>query len=203
MMKLNLTPVMIFIAGLVLGLLLYHWFLKPEITTEYFETIVVETDTTNSYYKEKYKVDSIKSVSLSDSIDYYKLKYQTILKDRNIIIVPESEFKDKPIIAPLRRFNGEQSFLYGNTYFQAIVAGELLDMEITNDFKIPTITNTIERTKTITNTINRRGLFGGINGNSNLGIGPTVQYLNNKSIFTYNLDLTNEVHTVSITRKIF
>jgi len=198
-MDLGLRYAILVFAGVLIGMFIYDRFLVPEHETTYKETIV--TDTTFKHYKEKYLVDSIKSKSLSDSVEFFKKKYKGILTKNNIIIVHDSVFVDKPFLAPLRRFNGQRAFLYGNTYFNATVAGELLDMEITNDFKIKTITNTITKeTKTV---IKPKGLYVGIMGNSNIGAGPSVDYLDNNYLFSYNYDAVNKNHSIGIKKKIF
>jgi hypothetical protein len=196
-----LKIVVIAFFGFVCGLFVYDRFLIPQHETVYRETIV--TDTTYKHYKEKYQIDSIKSISLSDSIDYYKYRYGKKLKDKNIVIVHDSVFVDKPFLAPLRRFSGQQAFLYGNTYFDATVAGELLDMEITNDFRIPQITNTV--TKTTQTVIKPSGLYGtvGFRGDGNnfstlLGL----TYLKDKSLISYSYDLKLKSHQVGVGFKV-
>jgi len=200
-MDFGIRYAILILVGILIGMFIYDRFLVPEHETTYKETIV--TDTTFKHYKEKYLVDSIKSKSLSDSVEFFKRKYKGILTKNNIIIVHDSVFIDKPFLAPLRRFNGQRSFLYGNTYFNATVAGELLDMEITNDFEIPTITNTI--TKETKVTIKPSGLYAtlgfGVNQQLSTLIGAT--YLKDKSMISYSYDLRLKSHQAGIGFKVF
>lgn len=82
-----------------------------------------------------------------------------------------------------------------------MVAGSLLDIEILNDFKIKTITSTI--TKETKTTIKPKGLCAGIMGSSNLGAGPSVDYLDNNYLFSYSYDAINKHHSIGIKKKIF
>jgi len=201
-MDLGLRYAILVFAGILIGMFIYDRFLVPEHETTYKETIV--TDTTFKHYKEKYLVDSIKSKSLSDSVEFFKKKYKGILTKNNIIIVHDSVFIDKPFLAPLRRFNGQRSFLYGDTYFNATVAGELLDMEITNDFEIPVVTNTITKeTRTI---IKPSGLYmtvGFRSGESNFSTLIGATYLKDKSMVSYSYDLKLKSHQAGIGFKVF
>jgi len=200
-MDLGLRYAILVFAGVLIGMFIYDRFLVPEHETTYKETIV--TDTTFKHYKERYLVDSIKSKSLSDSVEFFRKKYKGILTKNNIIIVHDSVFIDKPFLAPLRRFNGQRSFLYGNTYFNATVAGELLDMEITNDFEIPVVTNTI--TKETKSVIKPSGLYitlgFGVNQQLSTLIGAT--YLKDKSMISYSYDLRLKSHQAGIGFKVF
>lgn len=196
----SLKFVVVFLFGFIVGFLVYDRFFAPEFTTEYREKIVI--DTTYQHYKEKYQIDSIKSKSLSDSIEFFKKKYKVILTKNNIQIVHDSDFIDKPFLAPLRRFNGQRAFLYGNTHFNAVVAGELLEMEISNDFKIPQITNTI--TKETKVTIKPSGLYAtlgfGVNQQLSTLIGAT--YLKDRSMINYSYDLRLKSHQVGVGFKV-
>lgn len=106
----TLKLVVVFAFGFLSGLFFYDRFLVPEHTTEYRETIV--TDTTFAHYKDKYRSDSVKWVSKSDSIEFFRNKYQTALKRDNIVIVHDSVFSDKPFEAPLRRYSGFKPSLW-------------------------------------------------------------------------------------------
>lgn len=180
-----------------------RWLFFPEITTKKVVETVYETDTTYQHYKEKYRMDSIKSIALHDSIGYYKKKYSQKLKEGNVIIIEEPK-KNEPFSAPLRRFTGQRPFLYGNTFFSTVVAGELLEIDITNDFKIPTITNTITTKETITRTVYSKGLYlgGGVNSLLDPKIGAA--YVNNKWVVNYDYSFKDQgIHDITIKRKIF
>lgn len=197
----SLKTIVLILLGFIIGFLVYDWFFAPEFTVEYREKIV--TDTTYKHYKEKYQVDSIKSKSLSDSIDFFKKKYKGILTKNNITIVHDSVFINKPFLAPLRRFNGQRAFLYGNTHFNAVVAGELLDMEISNDFRIPQITNTI--TKENRTIIKPSGLYGTLGfrmGDQQLSTLVGATYLKDRSLIFYNYDLKLQSHQAGVGFKI-
>lgn len=55
----------------------------------------------------------------------------------------------EPIQPVISSFKASTPFLYGNTYVSGEVLGTVLKMDITNDFNIPTVTNTITTTNTV------------------------------------------------------
>jgi hypothetical protein len=171
------------------GLIAYHWFLSPEVTTsiDYKETIVVDSTYKDLYLDLKMEVNR-QEASLNDSIEYFKELYKDQLG--NIEIVSDTVFKDKPFIAPLRRFNGSRIHLYGMTRYNALVAGELLDMSIINDFKIPDITNTIYKETTITNTIEPKGALyvgGLVSQEMTFSVMAAYQRKNVQLVYQYDL----------------
>jgi len=197
----NYLKIGLFVAGLLAGMFVYSKFFVPEFTTEYVEKIVI--DTAYKEYREKYLVDSISKSSLSDSVEFYKSKYEKKLREKNIKIVHDTVFNDKPFEAPLRRFTGSKPFLYGNTSFDATVAGELLDIELSNNFRIPTITNTITKeTRTVIKPSGLYGAFGVRAGDQQLTPLLGATYLKDKSMIYYNYDLKLRSHQAGIGVKI-
>lgn len=184
------------VIGIAIGIAIMKFFFWPEVTVIEKETITV--DSTYVEYKEKY--DSLEMIryNLSDSIEYYKELYNI---PPEVVIVHDSVFIDKPFYAPLRRFNGSQVFLYGNTTYNALVAGELLNIKIENDFNIPHITNTI--TKETVKVIHPKGLYlgGSVSDQINFSAGAT--YLDNNWMFDYQYNMTLKSHQIGIKRKVW
>lgn len=90
---------------------------------------------------------------------------------------------------------------YGSVFVNGNVLGEVLDMKVTTDFKLPTVTNTI--TNTVTNTVTKKpiGLYvtAGLGQSLNPSIGGV--FVKNKLLvgYQYNFDQ----HSVFIGKKIF
>lgn len=172
---------------------------KPEVVTR-IETEIV-TDTTYAYYKDKYKEDSLKWYSVSDSLDFFRKKYFKELKKENITLVHDSVFKDKPIEAPLRRYTGSSHHLYGSTTYNLLVAGAMLDIEMTNDFKIPKIKTTI--TNTVTNTVTKKSNGFYVTAGLEQSLTPNVGgvFVKDKLLVGYQYDFNQ--HSIFIGKKIF
>jgi hypothetical protein len=103
----------------------------------------------------------------------------------------------------IRAFRTSKPFLYGNTYVTGEVLGEVLNMSISNDFKIPSVTNTISRTENITNTIAPKGLFLGAGVTNQLKPLAKIDYLNKDFIFTYGYTFENQSHFIGVSKKLF
>jgi hypothetical protein len=112
-----------FFAGLTVCYLLFVTPLEP--------TVITVTETT------------------SDTV--YVQVIDTVHVTRTEII--HEQIRDTVLIEPIKpiisSFKASKPFLYGNTYVKGEVLGEVLKMDITNDFRLPTVTNTIETTNTI------------------------------------------------------
>jgi hypothetical protein len=184
--------------GLILGLLIYRTFFYPDFTERVEVVERVTVDSTYFEYKEKY--DSIASIriDLSDSIEKYLSKIPP-----EIIIVHDSVFIDKPFYAPLRRFKGSQPFLYGNTTYNALVAGEMLNISLENDFRIPQINYTIERDRKVSRTVKPRGLYVGGSVSDQVQWSAGASYLDNLWMFDYRYDVGIGSHSVGVKRKVF
>jgi hypothetical protein len=169
--------ILAFTAGVILAFIVYP---RPEQETVYkFET-KVETDTV---YKE-----------IKDTVYISKTKIKTELL-RDTILVDY-----KPII---KSFSATTPFEYGNTYVNGEVLGDVLKMSVTNDFKIPTVTNTITNTETKTIIKKSKGLYLGANINSLLDPGASASYVDDKYIFQYQYQPVTKVHSLGISKKLF
>ena len=81
--------------------------------------------------------------------------------------------------------------------------GDVLKMSVTNDFKIPTVTNTITNTETKTIIQKPKGIYIGASINSLLDPGAKVSYLDNKYMFEYQYQPVTKVHSLGISKKLF
>jgi hypothetical protein len=169
--------ILAFFAGVILTFIIYP---KPEAEEIYRFTTTTETDTVYKEIKDTVYVPkmSIKSQVLRD----------TILVDY------------KPTI---KSFSTTTPFEYGNTYVSGEVLGEVLKMSVVNDFKIPTVTNTITNTETRTIIQKPKGLYLGASINSLLDPGAKVSYLDNKYLFQYQYQPVTKVHSLGISKKLF
>jgi hypothetical protein len=169
--------ILAFIAGVILAFIVYP---KPEAEEVYRFSTRTETDTV---YKE-----------IRDTVYIPKNKIKTeVLRDTILV-------DHKPTI---KSFSTTTPFEYGNTYVSGEVLGDVLKMSVTNDFKIPTVTNTITNTETKTIIQKPKGIYIGASINSLLDPGAKVAYLDNKYLFQYQYQPVTKVHSLGISKKLF
>lgn len=166
-----------FLAGLILAFIIYP---KPEQETIYkFET-VTKTDTL--------------ILEVKDTVYIPKNKIKTqVLRDTILI-------NNKPNI---KAFSTTTPFEYGNTYVSGEVLGEVLKMSVTNDFKMPTVTNTITNTETKTIVQKPKGFYLGVGVNSLLQPSASASYLDNKYLFQYQYQPLQRIHQIGVAKKLF
>jgi hypothetical protein len=166
-----------FLAGLILAFIIYP---KPEQETIYkFET-VTKTDTL--------------ILEVKDTVYIPKNKIKTqVLRDTILI-------NNKPNI---KAFSTTTPFEYGNTYVSGEVLGEVLKMSVTNDFKIPTVTNTITNTETKNIVQKPKGFYLGVGVNSLLQPSASASYLDNKYLFQYQYQPLQRIHQIGVAKKLF
>ena len=165
---------LIFLLGLVFGLALYGIFITPKIETKTEIVEIRTTDTLYFYQRDTIRIKEVKHEYIRDTI-----------------------FKE-PFIPVINRFSADFNHLYGNISFQGEVLGEVLKTSMLTDLRIPTVINTIDRTKTITNTINPNGLYMGGGYPAYFGI----SYINNKMLIDVHYSFETG-STVGLKRKIF
>ncbi len=166
-----------FFAGVILTFIIYP---KPDAEEVYRFTTRTETDTV---YKE-----------IKDTVYIPKTMIKTeVLRDTILVDY-------KPTI---KSFSATTPFEYGNTYVNGEVLGEVLKMNVTNDFKIPTVTNTITNTETKTIIKKSKGVYLGASINSLLDPGATASYVDDKYIFQYQYQPVTKIHSLGISKKLF
>jgi hypothetical protein len=172
-----LTSIISFIAGIILAFLIMP---KPESETVYKYETVTKKDTLIIEVKDTVYVPKkeIKTQVLRD----------TVLKEY------------KPTIS---LFSTTTPFEYGNTNVSGEVLGEVLKMSVTNDFKIPVVTNTVTNTETKTIVQKPKGLYLGASVNSLLQPGAKVAYLDNKYMFEYQYQPLQNIHQIGVSKKLF
>jgi len=166
-----------FIAGAIVAFIFYP---KPEAEEVYRFTTVTETDTVF--------IEDVDTVYVPKT----KIKSQVV---RDTVLVDS-----KPNI---KAFSTTTAFEYGNTYVNGEVLGEVLKMSVTNDFKIPVVTNTVTNTETKTIVQKPKGIYLGVNVNSLLQPGAKVAYLDNKYIFEYQYQPLQRIHSLGVSKKLF
>ena len=173
----KLIAIISFLIGATLTAIIYP---KPEAEEVYRFSTVTEVDT---IYKH-----------INDTVYIPKTKIKTeVLRDTILV-------NHKPTI---KSFSTTTPFEYGNTYVNGEVLGEVLKMNVTNDFKIPTVTNTITNTETKTIVEKPKGIYIGASINSLLDPGAKVSYLDNKYLFQYQYQPMTKVHSLGISKKLF
>lgn len=166
-----------FLIGVVLTFIIYP---KPEAEEIYRFTTVTETDTL--------------IVEVKDTVYVPKTKIkQTVLRDTVLV-------DHKPII---KAFSTTTPFEYGNTYVSGEVLGEVLKMSVTNDFKIPVVTNTVTNTETRTIVQKPKGIYLGLGVNSLLQPSASASYLDNKYLFQYQYQPLQRIHQIGVSKKLF
>lgn len=169
--------ILAFFAGVILTFIIYP---KPDAEEVYRFTTRTETDTV---YKE-----------IKDTVYIPKKEIKTkVLRDTILIDY-------KPTI---NSFSTTTPFEYGNTYVNGEVLGEVLKMSVTNDFKIPVVTNTITNTETKTIIKKSKGIYLGANISSLLQPGATASYVDDKYIFQYQYQPMTKIHTLGVSKKLF
>jgi hypothetical protein len=166
-----------FLIGVVLTFIIYP---KPEAEEIYKFTTVTETDTL--------------IVEVKDTVYVPKTKIkQTVLRDTVLV-------DHKPII---KAFSTTTPFEYGNTYVSGEVLGEVLKMSVTNDFKIPVVTNTVTNTETRTIVQKPKGIYLGLGVNSLLQPSASASYMDNKYLFQYQYQPLQRIHQIGVSKKLF
>ncbi len=186
-----------YILAFALGFALAFLFFKPKIV----ENIVVKTetriDTVYTKHVERIPFPDLTYIALEDSIEHYRSLYEEELG--NIKIVKENE----PFSAPLRTYSGFEPTLYGNIGYNAVVAGKMLDMSITHDLKMPTITNTVTTVKTVTQTRDLLGLYAGASASMDLDYKLGASYVDRDWQFNYDYQPKVRTHWVGVKRRVF
>jgi hypothetical protein len=169
-----------FAIGLILGLLIYRTFFYPDFTER---VEVVERVTVDTVYKEVR--DTIRIDRTRVRIEYVT---DTIIQDLRF---------------PINRFSGLESTLYGDIKYTGLVAGHFLNLDLTTNFRIPQINQTIERERTIIRTIRSRGLYvgGAVSDQVQWSVGAS--YLDNLWMFDYRYDVGIGSHSLGVKRKVF
>jgi hypothetical protein len=169
--------ILAFFAGVIIAFIFYP---KPEIEEVYKFTTKTEIDTS--------------FVEIIDTVYVPKKEIKTeVLRDTILIDY-------KPTI---NSFSTTTPFEYGNTYVNGEVLGEVLKMSVTNDFKIPVVTNTITNTETKTIIKKSKGIYLGANISSLLQPGATASYVDDKYIFQYQYQPMTKIHTLGVSKKLF
>jgi hypothetical protein len=166
-----------FLAGVFLAFVIYP---KPEAETFYKFTTKTETDTLY--------------VSSTDTIYVPKTKIKTqVIRDTILV-----NYKPK-----IRAFTTSFPSTYGSTKVSGEVLGEVLKMTAINDYKIPVVNTTTTETKTETIVQKPKGFYLGAGVNSLLQPSAKVSYLDNKYLFSYQIEPFQRVHQISVSKKLF
>jgi hypothetical protein len=169
--------ILAFFAGVIIAFIFYP---KPEIEEVYKFTTKTEIDTV--------------FIQDIDTVHIPKKEIKTeVLRDTILIDY-------KPTI---NSFSTTTPFEYGNTYVNGEVLGEVLKMSVTNDFKIPVVTNTITNTETKTIIKKSKGIYLGASISSLLQPGATASYVDDKYIFQYQYQPMTKIHTLGVSKKLF
>jgi hypothetical protein len=140
----------IFLGGIIFGYLLFDWQNKDSVLVK-----TVTEVTTDTLF-----------VHTRDTITITKTEIeQTYLRDTIFL---------EPYEAKINTFKTTKDFLYGSTTVEGEVLGEVLKMDIINDFKIPTVTNTINTTNMVIKKPSGLFLTVGVTQQLNPSVGVTL-----------------------------
>lgn len=167
------------IISAIVGALIMYWFFKPDVQAK---TEIVEVRTSDTVY-----------VHIRDTVHITRtqIKYEHL---RDTVLVSSMH--------KIKSFKTSSPFLYGNTYVNGEVLGQVLKMQISNDFKLPQITNTITKTEKITITKKPRNLYIGAGVTSQLTPLLKADYLDNHFIFSYQYTFDNG-HAIGVSKRLF
>ena len=112
--------------GLV-GIVIGYFLSKQSEDVKIIETIETKTDTVYVHVRDTVRITRT------------EIKHEQI---RDTILI-------EPIEPKIKAFTASKPFLYGNVTVNGEVLGEVLKMDIYNNFKLPTVTNTITKTNTV------------------------------------------------------
>lgn len=171
----NLKPIFFALIGLILGYILFSKS-KPE------QRVITET---------KIETDTV-YITIRDTIrlTQKEIKHRVI---RDTVLI-------EPIRPQIKAFTAFKPFLYGNIYVNGEVLGEVLKMDITNDFKLPQVTNTITTKETIIK--KPRGLYIGAGVTTTLSPLAKLDFVNGNWIYSYQYGLEFG-HSLAVGKKLF
>ena len=171
------TSALFFLGGIIAGFILFP---KTEVETIYKTTTKTERDTIY--------------VTSIDTIYVPKTKIKTeVLRDTILV-------NYRPQIS---RFETFFPSAYGNTKVSGEVLGEVLKMTAINDYSIPVVNTTTTETKTETIVQKPKGIYLGAGVSSLLQPSAKISYLDNKYLFSYQIEPMQRVHQISVSKKLF
>src|SRR5690554_3782441 len=186
-----------YILAFAIGFALCHFLFQPKIVESIVIKTETRTDTVYTKHVERIPFPDLTYMALEDSIDHYRSLYEEELG--NIKIVKENE----PFSAPLRGYSGFEPTLYGNIGYNAVVAGSLLDMAITHDLRLPTITNTVTTEKTVTRTRDLRGLYAGASASLDLDYKVGASYVDRDWQVNAEYQPRQDIWWLGVKRRVF
>jgi hypothetical protein len=166
------------IIGIVFGLLLYDFFLVPDVITK---VNIVETIKSDTVY-----------VTQRDTIKIRDVKY---IYERDTII---ENYRPK-----IRGFKEFYPTMFGNVWVTGEVLGDLRYVDISHNLEIPLVTNIITKEKTLTNTVLSKGIYIGGGINSIMQYNVSASYVDNKYLFQYQYQPQLKVHQIGVAKKLF
>jgi hypothetical protein len=166
------------IIGIIIGLLLYDFFLVPEVITK---VNIVETIKSDTVY-----------VTQRDTIKIRDVKY---IYERDTII---ENYQPK-----IRGFREFYPTMFGDIWINGEVLGQLRYVDISHNLEIPVVTNTITKEKTVTNTVLSKGIYIGTGINSLMQYNVSASYVDNKYLFQYQYQPQLRVHQIGLAKKLF
>jgi hypothetical protein len=169
-----------FAIGLILGLIIFRAFFYPDFTERVEVVERVTVDTVYVQVRDTIRIDRTRV-----RIEYVT---DTMIQKQNF---------------PINRFSGLESTLYGDIKYTGLVAGHFLKLDLTTNFRIPQINQTIERERTIIRTIRPRGLYVGGAVSDQVEWSAGASYLDNLWLFDYRYDVGIGSHSLAVKRKVF
>ena len=134
--------------GLV-GIVIGYFLSKKDNNVEIISKIETKTDTVYVHVRDTVRITRT------------EIKHEHI---RDTILI-------EPIEPVIKAFTASKPFLYGNVTVNGEVLGDVLKIDIYNDFQIPSVTNTITKTNTVIKKPSGLFLTAGVQNNLTPSIG--------------------------------
>lgn len=168
-----------YIVCMAIGSVLTFLFFKPEVKETIVEVVKVKTDTV-------YQVET----------ETLRVPYEVLVERIDTV------YYSKPFEANISRYSGSEVITYGKIDWMAETTGKLTDITITPYLDLPVITKEIEKTKTITQTRDLRGLYLGGGVSNKIDWKAGVSYVDKDWLFGYDYEIGREIHWLGFKRRL-
>ena len=176
-MKTELIKYALFIA---IGFAICYFMFQPKVVDRIVVTTETRIDTIFTAYKD--------TVFLTDTVLQHHI---------------DTVYYSVPFEATVTAYSGSKVLDYGSIDWRAETTGKLVNLSFTPSFDIPTITKEIETVKTVTQTIDLRGLYAGASASIDLDYKVGASYVDRDWQFNYDYQPKVKMHWVGVKKRLF